>query len=186
MEMQMDNMPQQGQDPADARLWVKFETRPKQDMEATVKENRPIYVEQEWILIMVPGQQDTVERPIEYLDKQRFSKQYDHWKSTGKEVVVGTPLELWPGVTRAQVEELKYFKIRSVEDLANLADSSASQFMGMQGLKQKAKAFLEAASGNAGLKFQSALESKDAEIETLKNMVKEQSEKIEQILKSKR
>ena len=176
----------QGQDPADARLWVKFEMRPKPDHAKSAEEGRPIYTEEEWIIIMIPGDRDTVERPITPQDKGRFSKQYDHWKTTGKESVTGTPLEAWPAITRSEVEELKHFRVRTVEDLANLADSSVAKAMGLQSLKNKAKAFLEAASGNGGAKFQAAIEAKDAQIDTLERMVKEQSEKIEQLLKSKR
>jgi hypothetical protein len=182
----IENQPTQGQDPADARLWVKFEMRPRLDEAKSNEAGRPIYDEVEWIVIMVPGDRDTVERPISYQDKQRFSKQYDHWKSTGKEAVSGTPLESWPVITRSQVEELKHFRVRTVEDLANLADSSVQNFMGLVSLKNKAKAFLEAASGNGGAKFQAAIEQKDAQIATLEKMVRDQSEKIEQLLKAKR
>jgi hypothetical protein len=181
----IENQPTQGQDP-DARLWVKFEMRPRLDEAKSNEAGRPIYDEVEWIVIMVPGDRDTVERPISYQDKQRFSKQYDHWKSTGKEAVSGTPLESWPVITRSQVEELKHFRVRTVEDLANLADSSVQNFMGLVSLKNKAKAFLEAASGNGGAKFQAAIEQKDAQIATLEKMVRDQSEKIEQLLKAKR
>ena len=176
----------QGQDPADARLWVKFEMRPKPDYAASAEAGRPIFTEEEWIIIMVPGDRDTVERPITHQDKGRFSKQYDHWKTTGKEAITGTPLEAWPVITRSQVEELKHFRVRTVEDLAALSDAATASGMGLQSLKQKAKAFLEAAAGNGGAKFQAAIEQKDAQIATLEKMVKDQSEKIEQLLKAKR
>ena len=103
-----------------------------------------------------------------------------------KEAVTGTPLEAWPVITRSQVEELKHFRVRTVEDLAALSDAATASGMGLQSLKQKAKAFLEAAAGNGGAKFQAAIEQKDAQIATLEKMVKDQSEKIEQLLKAKR
>jgi hypothetical protein len=176
----------QGQDPADARLWVKFGLRPRSDPAASAAEGRPIFVDEEWITIMIPGERDTVERPIEAQDKARFANQYAHWKQTGVELTTGTPLTAWPVVTTGQVEELKHFKVRTVEDLASLSDAVTQRFMGIQSLKQKAKAFLEAATANGGAKFQAAIEAKDAQIATLEGMVKEQSDKIEQLLKAKR
>jgi hypothetical protein len=177
---------EQGQDPADARLWVKFTLRPKEEPAATAEQGRPIFTEVEWITIMIPGERDTVERPMEAQDYKRFAKQYAHWKQTGMEAAVGTPLAMWPLVTPGQIEELKHFRVRTVEDLANLADGVTQRFMGIQALKQKAKAFLEAASANGGAKMQAAIEAKEAQIATLEQMVRDQSEKIEQLLKAKR
>jgi hypothetical protein len=177
---------EQGQDPADARLWVKFTMRPKEDVEASAKEGRPIFTEVEWITIMIPGERDTVERPMEAQDHKRFAKQYAHWKQTGQEAATGTLLSVWPGITVSQVEELKHFRVRTVEDLANLSDGVTQRFMGIQALKQKAKAFLEAASANGGARMQAAIDAKDAQIASMQNMLKEQSEKIEQLLKAKR
>jgi len=177
---------EQGQDPADARLWVKFTMRPKEDPAASAEQGRPIFGEAEWIAIMIPGERDTVERPMEPQDYKRFAKQYAHWKQTGLEAVTGTPLAVWPMVTVSQIEELKHFRVRTVEDLANLADGVTQRFMGIQSLKQKAKAFLEAASANGGAKMQAAIEAKDAQIESMQNLLKEQSDKIEQLLKAKR
>lgn len=178
--------PEQGQDPADARLWVKFTMRPKEDPAASAKEGRPIFTDVEWITIMIPGERDTVERPMEGQDFKRFAKQYAHWKQTGLEAATGTPLVAWPVITTSQIEELKHFRVRTVEDLANLADGVTQRFMGVQSLKQKAKAFLEAATANGGAKMQAAIEAKDEQIESMQHLLKEQSEKIEALLKAKR
>jgi hypothetical protein len=177
----------QGQDPEDAKLWVKFFLHPVKNEAKSSEAGRPIFEEIEFITIMVPGDKDNiVERAVWEHDRARFSKQYTHWKATGQEAVTGTPLEAWPVVTRAQVEELKHFGVRTVEDLSNLSDANTAKFMGVQALKQKAKAFLEAASGNGGAKFQAAIEQKDEQIASLEKMVRDQSEKIEQLLKAKR
>jgi hypothetical protein len=46
------------------------------------------------------------------------------------------------------VEEYKYFGIHSVEQLANASDSVGQRFPGFYGDRDKAKAFIEAASGH--------------------------------------
>jgi hypothetical protein len=59
-----------------------------------------------------------------------------------KDQMVGTPLKVAPFLTESQVEELAFFKIRTIEQLADLADSNMN-FMGAQMLKQSAKKFIE-------------------------------------------
>lgn len=175
------------QDPADARLWVRFEMRPTQDEAKSLEAGRPIYTEVEWIKIMVPGDRDTEEHPVTDRDRARFARAYAAWKATGAEGVVGTPLEAWPQVTRSQVEELKFFKIHTVEQLATVPDAVGQKFMGINDLKKKAADFLAAAAGEAPvLKLQAELAKRDEEIVTLQKSLKEQGDKIEQLLKQRR
>ena len=179
--------PSQGQDPADARLWVKFYLHPCENPEKSAAAGRPIFDEVEFIAIMVPGDRDTIERRASDMDKARFATQYAKWKATGQEAVTGTPLETWAGVTRGQVEEFKFFKIRTVEDLANAADVIGVKFMGFNALKQKAQNFLAAAAGDApAQKLQAELNKRDDEIAMLKQALKEQGDKLEQVLKQRR
>lgn len=177
----------QGQDPGDARLWVKFEHRPMQNTEKSTEAGRPIYDEVEWIKIMVPGERDEIERPATDMDKARFSKQYLHWKSTGGEAPTGSPLETYPGLTRSQIEEFKFFKIRTVEDLAAAPDVIAVKFQGFHEIKRKAQNYLAVAAGNAPTeKLQAELDKRDAEIATLQKALKEQGDKIDALLKQRR
>ena len=55
---------------------------------------------------------------------------------------VRTPLIGWPQVTESQRKELDYFNIRTVEQLASVADGFASNMMGVQALKQAAQKFI--------------------------------------------
>ena len=49
---------------------------------------------------------------------------YDNWKAGGtEEVINGTPLAVWAGVTVDVVEALKPFRIYSVEDLSIMSDA---------------------------------------------------------------
>jgi hypothetical protein len=58
-------------------------------------------------------------------------------------------LELWKPLTPAQVAEFKAAHCFTVEDVANMNDAVAQKFMGIHGIREKAKAFLAAAAGNA-------------------------------------
>lgn len=182
--LQMAENPSAGDD----RLMVRFYLRPVKDDTASIKEGRPIFVESEYIEIVVPGDKDnTINRPLRDEDKTRFRKVYETWKATGQQSVTGTPLEAWPSITRSQVEELRFFSITTVEALANLADIHTAKFMGLVELKKKAAAFLAAAAGDApNQKMQAELSKRDEEIENLKKSLKDQSERIEQLLKQRR
>jgi hypothetical protein len=166
----------------DDHLLLQFFMQPIPNDEKSAKEGRPIFDDVEMIRIMVPGDKDSmICRPIHPDDKQRFSRQYQSWKANNDgDVIEGTPLSEWPVITRAQVEELKFFNVRTVEQLANISDAHSQKFMGIQMLKQRAKDFLEAAGGAAiGTELRRELEAKDAELEVLKQAVESLTAKVE-------
>jgi predicted RecB family nuclease len=106
------------------------------------------------------------------MDIQRFADRYKKWKAGQSEAVIGTPLTALPGMTPAKVEEYRYFKIVTVEQLADANDGLGQKFMSFQQDKQRAKAFMEVAANNAPIeKMNEELSKRDAEIENLKTMV---------------
>jgi hypothetical protein len=179
----------QGADPQDARLWVKFHMEAVLDDAASTAEGRPIFREEEFVTIMAPGDRDNivVER-VHAATRQRFPTQYSKWKETGAEAIQGTPLAAWPAVTKAQVEELRYFGVRTVEELAAMSDANSGRFMGIKALQMKAQAFLAAAAGNAPVeKMRVELSKRDEQIESMQRTLQEQADKIEALLqKAKR
>lgn len=142
----------QGRYQGDESLFVRFFVRPKLDQKKSSEVGRPIYVDAPHIQIMQPGNKESIiERPANEMDKQRFAR---HWRAfqdrvDEDELVEGTRLEEWPGISRSQVEELKFFHVHTLEQLVAMSDSNAQGFMGINSLKQRAKAYLEAASDNA-------------------------------------
>jgi hypothetical protein len=167
--------------PADQRLLVRFFRKAAQDMEKTQSEGRAIFIEVEYIQIMIPGDRDSVVvRPATHVDKARFAKQYENWKSnTAKEVVSGTPLEAWGILSLAQVEELRYYGLRTVEHIAELRDDVAQKVMGAAILKQKAQLFVQASKEAAPmLKMQEELAKRDNELDSLRAALKEQGDAL--------
>lgn len=137
---------------------------------------RPIYDDVEFVEIIIPGDKtQAVHRAVTDNDRREYAAQYQAWKAGQDQTAAsGTMLEKWTGITKAQVEELKHFKIRTVEQLAQLSDGNASRMGPILALRQKAKDFLEQAKGNAPLeKMRNELASRDNEIETLKRQVAE-------------
>lgn len=82
----------------------------------------------------------------------RFGKYVDDYiaKGDGPDVVTGTPIEQWPMVDVRMAALLKHNGVYSVETLAMLSDTNASNIgMGVRALVQKAKDWLQAATNSA-------------------------------------
>jgi len=173
----------QQRDPGDDHLLVKFELVPKQNAEKSIEEGRPIFEELEYVHIMVPGQKDNVYfQPASQHDKDRFPRHYAAFKNREGEYVEGTPLSEWPGITRAQAMELESFHVKTVEQLSEMSDSHAQNFMGIRELQRRARVFLETSADNAaGEKLAAELSQRDTEIESLKLAVEEQGKLIEEL-----
>lgn len=154
----------------DDKLLVRFYVEPLENKNKSKAEGRPIYEDTEFVSIAVPGNRSSViERPARDVDKQRFAKHYQMFKARIQDQEVeGTPLEEWPAVRRSQVEELKFFNVRTVEQLAQLSDVHAQNFRGIQPLKARANAFLEATETSAAAE---KIASQDAEIAALKEQM---------------
>lgn len=155
---------QQGRFQGDEYLLVRFFIHPKRDPQRSAAEGREIFVDTPYISIMQPGNKDSIViRPATKMDKDRFA---EHWRKfqarTGDEedVIEGTLLSEWPGCTRAQVEELRYLNVRTVEQLAGMSDSNSQNIMGIQLLKTKAKKYLEAADKSATAEALADLQAK--------------------------
>jgi hypothetical protein len=146
----------------DVGLAVKFYLAPLQNQKKSKEEGRPIFEDKEFIKIMIPGSKSNViDRVVRQTDFDRFPEHYRRFKArTEQNLVEGTRLEEWPGITRGQCEELKFFNVFTVEQLATLAASSAGNIMGIQTLKTKASAYLDSSKDNATAEKFAALEAK--------------------------
>lgn len=158
---------------ADDRLYVEFIRDPVLHPGKSKDAGRAVYEERDFVRIHVPGDKTTViVKPMNDLNIQRFRTRYDKWKAGQSEAVVGTPLTALPGMTQAKVEEYKYFKIVTVEQLAEANDQLGQKFMSFHQDKNRAKAFLEVAAGNAPIeRMNEELAKRDETIETLKTQV---------------
>ena len=130
----------------DKGLFVRFSLRPIQDEEKTAESGRPIFNDQEYIEVIVPGDNlNKVHRKVRPDDKQRFRKAYEDFQSKRESPLDGTPLSAWPLVSRSQVEELNFFGVKTVEHLAAMSDSNLQGIGPLTSLRQKARDFVEAA-----------------------------------------
>lgn len=170
----------------DERLPVQFYMGAVPDDAATAKEGRPIFRDVECIKIF-NSKDNVIDRPIRDTDKQRWPGAYQAWKNTGdgEPGAAGTRLEHWPIMTRSQVEEYRFFKVFTVEQLADLPDSTVQKINGAVKLKQLAKLAVEAARGEAPFqRLQAEIEKRDLKIEQLTKDLERLNKMVEDKLKA--
>lgn len=166
---------------SDDGLYVEFGMFPVQNAARSLEEGRPIYDDVPFVKIMIPGDKDNiVHRAVRASDKQRWPRQWQAFEMNMEQPLEGTPLAEWAGISRAQVEELAHFGIKTVEQLAQMADSNTQKFMGLVRLKQRAIEYIDATKSDAP--FQKIR----AENEKLRNELEAMKDQIAQLSKPKR
>lgn len=160
--------------PKNGGVYPKFYMRAVQDGPATAREGRPIFKDVEWVDIYLAGDKTTVPSfKVTDEHRRRWPDHYKAFRDGQAAPIVGTPVDQWPALSVSQVEELKALRIYTVEQLAGLSDQGLQALgMGARALQAKAKAFLDAAKGNAATeKYAQENEQMKAEMVRLQALV---------------
>lgn len=98
------------------------------------------------------------DRPmIEECDVHRFFDEYERFKGGQEHHEEGTDLKSWTGLDAATAEDLAYFRVHTVEQLAAMNDSNVGQFHSQ---RQRARDFLaEAKKGQASVNVRAELDA---------------------------
>lgn len=160
----------------DDRLFVQFYMGTIPNPIRSEEAGHPVFDEVPFVKIIVPGDKNTViDTKVENSHKQRFSRAWEQFQRNEEQVASGWPLKEWPGITRAQAEELRHLNIVTVEQLAELADVHGSRIMGYHELKRKAQTALAVA------KDQSAAQRLASENELLKQQIATLTEQMQKL-----
>jgi hypothetical protein len=111
------------------------------DPNATAAAGHPVYKTVEMVTLTIAGevQQNIVKKVTDEI-RDTYKGAYEAWKRGQEEQFVeGMPLSEWPGISRSEVELLRFFRVYSVEQLSELSDSIV-QRIGMGGTALRAKA----------------------------------------------
>jgi hypothetical protein len=115
---------------------------------------RPIYEDREFVEILIPGDRRSMAvEPVTDEHRARWPAAYEAFRAGRAAPLEGTPLADWPNssLTRARVEELAHFNIRTVEHLAAVSDAQLANLgLGARELRQAARTFLDAARQGTG------------------------------------
>lgn len=148
---------------ADNNLAVKFFMDVEKDEERSAREGRPIFNDIELVELRVRGDRNNiVHKKVDDNIRRRFRDLYRAFKEGVDVAQTGTPLAMWPIVTRSMSEELKHMGFHTVEQVSEATDSVCQKYAGLLGLKQKAKAYIELSKGSTA-----PLEAMSAQIEKL-------------------
>lgn len=132
----------------------RFHTRPVEMTFKSEQAGRPIYEDQEFVEILIPGdRRSMVCERVNPEHKLRWPREYEAFQKGQELPLDGTPLRNWPNskITPSRVEELAYFNIRTVEELAGVNDLHLQNLgMGARELRQAAITFLEVAAKGTG------------------------------------
>lgn len=164
-----------GMPPVRGGLAVRFYKEPVLNTAETEQQGRPVYEEVDYVEISVPGDRTNIVcKRVTEQHKREYAQQYAAFKAGDAEQLVGTPLAQWPGISRAQVKELEFFRCRTVEQLAELSDTSIGAIGPIRRLRDNAKAYLEAAKGLAPVsRLQGELDKALEETAALKQQLEE-------------
>ena len=160
----------------EASVFVEFYTDALELKYRSEEEGRPIFEDRAFVRLLIPGDTtNQIERVATDADKHKYPKAWARYVAGEKSAEYGTPLEQWPQITRAQMKEAKYFEIHTVENMAGLSDSHLSRLgMGFMDLRNKAKAYLDAAAGTAIATKDAAEKARmQSEIDDLKAQIAE-------------
>lgn len=122
---------------------VQFFEKPIEFKKESEREGRPIFKNVTFIRIIIPGG-DILENKVNDHYKQKYAREWNAWLATKENLPQGMPLSEWPSLTLSQIEEYKYLKVYTVEQIADASDTLL-QRMGANAreMRAKAQAFLK-------------------------------------------
>jgi len=133
---------------------VVFYTKPALDQEQSRLRGMPWNKAMTYVRIQHPGEKDYIDRPVmdDDVAKMRWPRQWEAFERKQEHVPNGTPVEcLFPGQPEVAAN-LHSIAIHTVQQLAGLTAHGLSTIgIGATQYQQKAKDFLSAANGGAGM-----------------------------------
>lgn len=138
--------------PQPAKVIPVFFTEPVEMVFRSKQEGRPIFEDQEFVKILIPGDRNSSPvQPVDEEVKRRWPQEYAAFKAGEDIKHEGTPLTQWPPISRSQVEEFKFYNVHTVEHLAAVNDAQIQKMpMGTRDLQKAARLFLDAAKNGTG------------------------------------
>lgn len=168
--------------PSNGGVYPIFYIEPMEDRVASAQNGRPIFKDVEMVRVIMPGNQ--LNEPVyEVTDvhRARWAPEYEAFRKGNEPILNGTPLEHWPPLGKSLLAELKYFKFRTVEDLAGAPDNVMQRIPHGFRLRESARAWLDEAVAGALTEKQSfEIEQLRADNANLQRQVKELGELVRQ------
>lgn len=152
------------------------------DKAKTEADGVPRFRDVEMVRVLVPG--DRLNMPVFQVTdvhKKRWPGAYKAFTESREAPLEGTPLDQLPGMTKARVEELRYFHVRTIEQLGQMPDDLLMKAAPMDGraIRDKATRWLERAAGSASEERLAAENrAKDEKIATMEQSLAQMRESM--------
>jgi hypothetical protein len=168
-------------------VFAKFYLHPELDKTETSLQGRPIYKDREYVEIQAAGNQNNIViRPASDMDRNRFRGAYQAFKEFGEDHLVGTPLKEVPWLTRSQVEELAYWRIRTLEQLAGVNDDVVLKVPGLGDLRKRAIFTVEKVASDAPVAaLQTENDQMKLQIQSMQQALTEQTKLLKELKEKK-
>ncbi len=142
----------------DENLFVRFYNGAVQSGAQSDAAGHPVFVEKAFVEILVPGDpHNIVDTQVTQYYIDRFPDEWDRFNRSQGQAIEGWLLREWPVVNPAQVKNLEFLNVRTVEQLAGLTDTQCQKIgMGAADLRAKAQAAVAAAKDGAATTAQAA------------------------------
>ena len=181
--MRPDGMVQTG--PSDSSMLCIFYKRAVHNPIRSAAEGRPIYVDEDFVIIQQPGEANLqkVDRPVKPEDIQRWPVQWQAYAAGKDQVAEGTPLGLLFPRHPSAIAMLQAIGIMTVEHLAN-ASATAIAAIGMHGqdyVNYAQKYINGAGKGAAFHQMQMELEQTKRDNHRLQKQVDDMQHQMQQI-----
>lgn len=125
------------------KMFVFFHTVQRKNNFKSAQEKRPVFEPKVFIKKLVPGDNSLViDRPMREGDAEQFPVEWARFEQNKEATASGTPIAAWPELSETQQAEFRALNIFTIDQVANLPDSSASKIMGFHDLRTKARSFL--------------------------------------------
>lgn len=139
---------------SDDRVNVLFYRKSVLDRVKSVEAGRPVHIAMDYVRIQQPGEKDYADRPVDD-DRSVIARWPRHWDAYQKGRAAapdGTPVEMLFPQNPEIAANLHTLAVHTIEQLATLtAHGMQTIGMGATQWQQKAKQFLAAANGGAGM-----------------------------------
>lgn len=155
----------------DGNHHVVFREGTKYNLQKSEAQGRPVYDAVDRVKIISPGNKlGAIDRVARRSDIDRFPRQYEAYKRKQPQMHGGTPLKAWFAVSPAQIAELNYFEVHTVEQLAGISDDVITRMgPGYTDLRKRA----------AEWSTKVTADEKDSEVQALRKQLAELAAKVE-------
>lgn len=168
----------------DDKTNVLFYDKPVVDPIKSREMGRRWEVSKQYVRIQHPGEKDYSDRPLTDFDKARFPRQWAQYLQGHKQMPDGTPVDVLFPQSPEIPANLHSLGCHTIEQLAGMTEHGSQTIgMGATQWRDRARKFLEAAAGSAGIhRLEKQIEDERNKNEVLSNQISQLQTQVTQLL----